>query len=46
MNPEHAAMMARYNQWMNENLYAVCADLSDEERKADRGLFLRQYTAH
>lgn len=39
MNPEHANMMARYNQWMNENLYAVCADLSDDERKADRRLF-------
>lgn len=39
MNPEHAGMMARYNQWINENLYSVCADLSDEERKADRGLF-------
>jgi len=39
MSPEHAGMMARYNQWINENLYSVCADLSDEERKADRGVF-------
>ncbi|MDZ7839337.1 MAG: DinB family protein [Gammaproteobacteria bacterium] len=39
MNPEHANMMARYNQWMNENLYEACADLSDEDRKADRRLF-------
>lgn len=39
MNPEHANMMARYNQWINDNLYAVCAELSDEQRKAGRGLF-------
>ena len=39
MTPEHAGMMARYNQWINENLYSVCADLSDAERKGDRGLF-------
>lgn len=39
MTPEYASMMARYNQWINENLYSVCAELSDEERKADRGLF-------
>lgn len=41
MTPEHANMMARYNQWMNENLYSVCAYLTDEFRKADRGLFFR-----
>lgn len=39
MSPEHAVMMARYNDWINRNLYAVAADLSDAERKADRGLF-------
>lgn len=39
MHPEHANMMARYNQWINDNLYSICADLSDEERKAGRGLF-------
>lgn len=39
MSPEHANMMARYNRWINENLYAVCADLTDAERKSDRGLF-------
>ena len=27
--------LARYNRWMNEKLYAVCAQLSDEERKRD-----------
>lgn len=39
MTPEHANIMARYNQWMNENLYSVCAELTDDMRKADRGLF-------
>jgi len=31
--------MARYNRWMNERLYAVCATMSDTERKRDRGAF-------
>lgn len=39
MSPEHAGMMARYNRWINDNLYSICADLSDEQRKAERGLF-------
>jgi uncharacterized damage-inducible protein DinB len=29
--------MSRYNRWMNEKLYAVCAEVSDERRKEDRG---------
>lgn len=36
-----AADMAAYNQWMNQRLYALCAELTDEERKSDRGLFFR-----
>ena len=32
-------LMARYNQWMNEKLYASCALLSDEQRKQDMGAF-------
>ncbi len=39
MNPEQAETLARYNQWMNANLYGVCEELSDSERKFDRGLF-------
>lgn len=31
--------MAEYNQWMNERLYAICATLSDRERKRDRSAF-------
>lgn len=33
--------MAAYNEWMNKRLYAVCAELSDEERRHDRGVFFR-----
>ena len=31
--------MASYNRWMNERVYEVCATVSDEERKQDRGAF-------
>lgn len=33
--------LARYNTWMNERLYALCATLSDDERKRDLGAFFR-----
>ena len=33
--------LARYNTWMNERLYALCATLPDEVRKEDRGAFFR-----
>jgi uncharacterized damage-inducible protein DinB len=33
--------MARYNRWMNERIYACSAELSDEERKKDRGAFFK-----
>jgi uncharacterized damage-inducible protein DinB len=39
MTLEHARVMARYNRWMNDKLYAVAAELSDAERKEDRGAF-------
>jgi uncharacterized damage-inducible protein DinB len=31
--------MARYNRWMNDKLYALAAELSDEERKRPMGAF-------
>lgn len=34
---EYPQLMARYNRWMNEKIYAVCATISDEERKTPRG---------
>ncbi len=37
----HYQLMARYNRWMNEKLYAVCADISDADRKRDMGAFFK-----
>lgn len=34
---EYARAMAAYNVWMNEKIYAAAAELSDAERKQDRG---------
>jgi len=34
-------LMGRYNQWMNEKLYQVCADIPDEDRKKDLGAFFK-----
>lgn len=38
---EYARTMSAYNRWMNDRLYETCANLSDKERKADRGAFFR-----
>ena len=37
----HYQLMATYNQWMNQKLYAVCADIPDDQRKADLGAFFK-----
>ncbi|GAB4229409.1 MAG: DinB family protein [Elainellaceae cyanobacterium] len=34
-------VMADYNRWMNRKLYAICADIPDQTRKADRGAFFK-----
>lgn len=39
MRPEYPQRMARYNRWMNERLYALCADLDGDTYRADRGAF-------
>ena len=39
ISPEYCQLMARYNRWMNERLYALLSEVSDEERKRDRGAF-------
>lgn len=31
--------LATYNEWMNRRLYALCAELSEAERRRDRGAF-------
>jgi uncharacterized damage-inducible protein DinB len=41
MRSEQACLLAQYNAWMNDKLYAACAPLSDDERKRDRGAFFR-----
>ena len=41
MTPEYCRTLARYNRWMNEKLYAVASELTDEERKRDRGAFFK-----
>ena len=41
MTPEYCQTLARYNRWMNEKLYAAAANLSDAERKQDRGAFFK-----
>jgi uncharacterized damage-inducible protein DinB len=39
MRSDEARVLAEYNAWMNDKLYAACATLSDDERKRDRGAF-------
>ncbi len=34
-------LTAEYNAWMNERLYDVCGQLSDEERTQDHGTFFK-----
>lgn len=36
---EYCQLMASYNRWMNERLYAVCSEFPDAERRRDRGAF-------
>jgi len=36
---EYCQTLARYNEWMNSRLYALCATLPDDELRADRGAF-------
>lgn len=39
--PNTFQLMARYNQWMNDKLYQVCAEIPDEARKQDLGAFFK-----
>ena len=45
LDAEYTRLMAHYNRWMNERLYARCAELSDPERRRDRGAFFRSIHA-
>jgi len=39
IDPAYVQRMARYNRWQNQNLYGVADQLSDEERRRERGAF-------
>jgi uncharacterized damage-inducible protein DinB len=39
IDADYARALARYNRWMNERLYACCAELPDAERRRERGAF-------
>jgi uncharacterized damage-inducible protein DinB len=39
ITPDYCELMARYNRWMNERLYELCATMADSERRRDRGAF-------
>jgi uncharacterized damage-inducible protein DinB len=39
MNADGCRLMAEYNRWMNERLYAATATLSEAHIQADRGAF-------
>lgn len=39
VSSEYCRTLARYNEWMNSRLYALCAALPDDELRADRGAF-------
>lgn len=34
-------LMAEYNCWMNQNIYSVCSEIPDEQRKQDLGAFFK-----
>lgn len=39
IDTEYCRVRSDYNTWMNQKLYAVCGDMTDSERKQDRGAF-------
>lgn len=38
-NANYYAVMADYNHWMNQKLYAICNKISDAKRKENLGAF-------
>jgi uncharacterized damage-inducible protein DinB len=41
MVKSHFALLAAYNAWCNERIYAAAAQLSDADYRADRGAFFK-----
>ncbi|AFZ34015.1 DinB family protein [Stanieria cyanosphaera PCC 7437] len=40
-NLKYYETMAQYNQWMNQKLYQICADIPDSKRKENLGAFFK-----
>ena len=38
---DYCQVMAQYNEWMNTRLYALCATLTEEQLRQDRGAFFK-----
>lgn len=36
---DHFQLMARYNRWMNENVFSTCAAIPEADRRKDMGAF-------
>lgn len=45
IDPTYVRIMARYNHWQNEGLYAAADTLPDEARRQDRGAFFKSIHA-
>jgi uncharacterized damage-inducible protein DinB len=41
ITPAYVQLMAEYNQWMNNKIYAGAVQLSDVQRHEDRGAFFK-----
>lgn len=41
IDAQYALAMARYNQWVNEKVYAACERMDDVQRRQDRGAFFK-----
>lgn len=41
ITPAYGRLMATYNRWMNEKLYAAAATLDEVRRQSDRGAFFK-----
>lgn len=39
ITPAYAQLMANYNRWQNQRIYATADTLEDEQRKQDQGAF-------
>ncbi len=39
IDADYCRTFATYNEWMNRKLYALCAEMSADERRRDRGAF-------